>query len=377
MSPDEIHFLLVLYLIYISDCFALPRSSGFMVYSPMNGWPRRVKSTETAAVFGRRYWMLRPWLPPLGASHRLTFPSCSFGKTGFCTVSPISDFAGMNGAVRSVNYAEIETVEVEDDGFFINRELWFKGAPGDLRSLRECLKSVAGADDHSAALHQLLLSRCDQGKNAKVRIKAMEASAALLAFFCSLYALWLLLFLPAVLFRLTSLLLTWGIGALVLHFACGFLFLYAHWKLLPEARSQKWETFIKMVLCPPMMIRACDPLMDHAGVPGDPVMALISCVREPVWRPLVQRVWRQLVAGRTLCSDPVAASIAAEYTEVYRSVLENVFAEQGIDPCSFNVDVSGLEPGQCRCPCCASVYRSDAEVCRDCGNVPLLNGRSR
>lgn len=379
MPPDFIHFLIILYLIYVSDCFVLARSSQILLFSVLRGSKWRVKSTDSTARIGGRFWMLRPLFPPLGTSIRLAFPRCALGGNGFCSVSPLSVSARLDETVRYLDYDAVESVEVRDDALLVNGEFWFKGTKAELAEARNSVESIIRSDDRITAVHQWIRSSYEESWAAKERVSDLEKRTTVLNLFCSIYAVWLLLFLPIAIFRFPPFLLLWAVGApmLLLHLLCGGLFLRSHAKLLPSDRYARWETFFKMFLCPPMMVRACDPIVDHTGVRGDPVAVMLSCVDEPEWRMHAQRVWRRLIPRQRTGIEPDAAKAMDQYARMYRLVMEEVLTGQGLRVAVFEIDAADMPVGQRYCPCCATVYRNDAELCSDCGGVPLLEGRKR
>ncbi len=378
MATDFVHFLLILYLIYVSDCFAFARASEWLLYAPLKGMKWRVKSTESAVAMGGRYWLLRPLAVPPGSSFRLSFPRCSLGHDGLCSVSPLALSARMGGAVRYLDYDAVTSVEVRDHVLLVNGEAWFAGTRHELADACAAVESVRAADDRPGAVRAWIRAQYETGLQADQCVGELEEHTGMLNLLCSVYAVWLLIFFPLALFLFPPARLLWNaaVPLLLLHLACAGLFLRAHMKLLPEERYDRWESFFKMFLCPPMMIRACDPICDQVGVRGDPVAVLLACTRERVWRPVVQQVWRRLLPGRRSSLAPEAAQAVNEYAAASRAVLNEVLAEKGVHAREFDLPVPALADGQRICPCCETVYRRGIDACADCGDIPLLEGRN-
>ncbi len=377
MTPDFVHFLLILYLIYVSDCIVFARASEWILYAPFRGMKWRVKSTDAASGVGGRFWLLRPMLLPLGSSHRLPFPRYSLGRSGVCTGSPLSRSARMGEDARYLDYDAVESVVIHEHEFRVNGETWFKGTRHELEEARTAVESVVASTDREAAVRSWIESRFEAAEKAKEHIANLETRTSLLNLLCSVYAIWLLLFLPVALFLFPPVRLLWNVAVpmLLLHMVCGAVFLRVHAKLLPRERYARWETFFKMFLCPPMMIRACDPINDHVGIPGYPLAVLLSCTDERVWRNPAQRIWRRLFPGRRTALAPEVASAMNEYAAIYRDVMEEALSGKDMDASNFAVDAAGLPGDQRVCPCCETVYRIDVETCSDCGDVPLLEGK--
>lgn len=375
MSPDEVHFLILLYLIYLSDCFLLPRCSAVMLYSRFSGTKLRVRTTESAAVFARRFWLLRPVFPPLGFSRSLEFARGSFGREGFSSVSVYGTPASGHAAdERHVRYHEIESVRAEDGCLVINEECWFRFR--DAQALAEDIESVAGSADRPAAIRSVIEKGFARGAEGREEIAANIRRTEWLNVFCSLYALALLVYLPVSLYRLTPLGLLWGVAVplLLLHLVCGLLFLQAHRAAAGKDRWHRWESLLKMLLCPPMMIRAADVVNDQVEVKGDALAVMMGCVEKEQWMPVAQTIWRSLIPHER--SDLAASSALAvmDYAEAYRSVFGEALREAGVNPVCLEVNAEEMPSDQRFCPRCESLYRVDMEFCPDCGGIPLRDG---
>ena len=374
MLPDEIQFVVVLYLIYLSDCFILPRTTALLLYTRFSGLRLRVKTTERAAVFGGRFCLLRPFFPPLGFSRSLELPRGSFGLEGFCSASSAVAAARAGEELRYVRYDDIQTLEVRDEAFIVNGVRWFKDRAAD--RLKENVETLRKAADRPIELRRLVERGYGQAVEASAALAAARARVGGLELCCSLYAVLMLIGLPALLFRLPPSALLWylGVPILALHLLCGLLFLRAHAALLKPDRWHRWESFLKMFFCPPMMLRACDGVVDHIRLEADPLALLLACVEEQEWRPVVRRVWRRLHPFRRSGIPDDAALAIEEYAAVYRAALEKALRKQGVDPGELAIDAAAIPKGQAVCPCCEAVYRNEIVTCTDCGDVPLLKG---
>jgi hypothetical protein len=198
----------------------------------------------------------------------------------------------MHPAVQCLLYDEIRSIRTTDGQLHLNDAAWHVGGRTSAEWLANALKAIQRSKSRDATVEQVIKENMQRGLEVDQRIAMLEKKTLLLTILCSIYAIWFLLFLPVALFRLPTLQLLWfaGIPILLLHLACGGLFVYVHRRLLPEARAARWETFTKMFLCPPLMIRAFDPIVDQAEIPGDAVSALIRAADPRQTRPHVQRI---------------------------------------------------------------------------------------
>lgn len=372
MAPDEVQFLILLYLIYLSDCFLVPQSSALVLYSRFLGLKFRVKSTDTASIFVRSFWVLRPLFPMLGFSRCLEFSRCAFSATGFCSVSALGAPACSGEEIKLLSYDDVESIELKDRELLVNGEQWFKG-PG-LDQLKEKLDTVINSPNREAAVRECIEQEFAQGEKGCAAIEEIERRSVWLNGCCSLYFFALLLYLPAVLFRFPASKLIWAVGVplLLLHSICGVMFLHLHSCLVEQERGHRWESFFKMFLCPPMMIRACDVVTDRISVPGDTMSILMLVTDEKVWLPVARAIWRRLMPHETLNLPKEVSRIVSEHAAVYRDVFASELRKKGVEISSFDIDETKIPEGQRFCPRCEAFYREEVRVCADCGGVPLV-----
>ena len=367
MTSDEIHFLLVLYLIYLGESFSLPGSPAWMIYNRVFGGRRRLKSTDAALFFARRFWLLRPLVPPQGISFTLPFPRCSFGKEGMTNVSP---FVGAGEAPWFLPYRAIREVKAEGRELVINGMRRLKGTPDEVRFYAETLAAAMSAPQPGEVVHEAVRRRFRAGGKARERAEGLERTVAPLSFFCGLYTFWLLAALPFALFRFSGARLFWaaGLPILVLHFLCGALFLRLYGKWVPSAAGRKWEHFFKLLLCPPMMLRAVDVVCEEAGLPGEPLSAAFCLLEKPERHPLFQRAWRRLLPRSFSKYPPPVRRALREYSALYRELVEELFRAAGKSVETLAVDPPRAGGEAFFCPCCGAGYRQGGR-CPDCDGV--------
>lgn len=372
MAPDEVQFLILLYVIYLSDCFMVPRSSALVLYSRFRDLKLRVKSTDASSVFSRRFWLLRPLLPPLGFSRCLEFSRCAFSATGFCSISSLGAPAWSGEDVKHILYDDVELIEIKDQELIVNGERWFKGK--GLDRLKENLEAIMRSPDRESAVRTCIQQDFLRGENAGEAIREIESRMGWLNAFCSLYFFALLLYLPAVLFRFPPFKLLWAVGVplLLIHIFCGILFLGLHVRMVEEGREHRWESFFKMFLCPPMMIRACDVLADHVPLHGDAVSILMSATDEKVWLPVARTVWRRLMPHDTMNLPEDVSTVVSDHADAYRIVFASELRKKGVEIESLEINETEIPEGQRFCPRCEALYRDEIKVCADCGGVPLV-----
>lgn len=376
MSPDEIQLLVVLYLLYLSSCFVLPRSKSWLLYSRFKGFKWHLKSTDNAAIFWNRFWLVRPLLPPFGSSYALIAPRCSFGTDGFCNSSPLSTTAGMKGIdSHYLAYSEFKTIEIKEDALCINEVLWWKGSVAELRELQKAIEIVAKSDDKPAAIQHMLRTNLATGALANEQVQTIEKKTEWLSGLCSIYGIWMLLFGPALLFFYPPAWQIWGVGVplLLLHGLCGVLFFIVHKKNIHLSTYARHEAFWKMILCPPSMIRACDHITSDLIIHGDPAAVMISLTKEENWRPHIQHIIRQLIPRNRPNLETSPANTVAEFSAFYTKALHGFLKQNEIDPASFEVNREHIPTNHRCCPSCETLYCGETTVCHDCGDLPLLS----
>jgi len=375
MGVDELYLLLLLYLLYLSDCFFGIHAPALVLYASFRGSQWKAKSTEGAMFLARRYWVLRPLLPPVASSFMLPLSRCSFGAEGFSSISPLSDVPWIEEEIFYIPYDAVKTLNVEGSLFKVNGQTWFRGIPKELEALKLRVQKIVAGPNPAEAVKQLIRADFKSGLKAKKHLTDLEEASISLSWVCSIYALYLLVFLPAILiFRSATALSSWWISTvfIMLHFLCAFFFFRVHSRLLPDKKATRWESLVKMSLCPPLMIRAGDELNDAVGIPGNSLAIAISALDPPEWRPLIQKIWRRLLYVPVYPIPPEHAAAIREFVSTYRSVLEATLGKLGIKPRDLEIDVEKIPVGCRCCPRCGVVYNRSVRLCRDCGGISLL-----
>lgn len=350
-----------------------------MLYSRFWGSALRPRHTKGAMALAGHFWFVRPLVPPLGISIRKTLPRCSLGYNGLCSTSPIAISAHTAEPLRFAAYDDIETVEIHGSSFEINGTCWFKGAKHDLLALQQSLNTVLASKDRSKAVCKTIADEFARGSTAPEQLSARLKTCDLLNFFCSLYAICLLVWFPVVLCRLPTEWLLWRVAfpALLLHLICGALFLRTHKKSAPDQKGARWESFVKMLLCPPMMIRACDVVAGSAPLNGDTSAILIAATKSKQWKPVIQNIWRQASPYLRESLQPEEAQAMLDFSNAYRSALSSALKENGIDPASLEIDASTVSSAENYCPRCGAIFNSLTKTCSDCDGMPLLPGEKK
>jgi hypothetical protein len=376
ISADETHLLMVLFLIYLSDCFLRVRSSGIMLYSRFQGTALRPKHTDAAFVLARHFWFLRPLLLPLGISLCKTLPRCSLGSEGICSDSPLASTAHTGDPLRFIPYDDITDIKICGSSLKINGDLWLKDTEDNLLRLRETLNSIMTAPHRAKAVTKAVQNEFSRGRSANEPIENLFKKTAPLTLFCSAYALCLLVWFPVSLCRLPAEWLLWRVGLpiLLLHIICGILFLRTHNKLAPNKKSSRWESFAKMFLCPPMMIRAADVVTDAVDIPGDATAILMTCTDESLWKPHIQNIWRSSYPYTRASLPPEEAQAMREFAETYRTALAAELKRHKMDPASLDIDPATISSAESYCPRCGTLFTQQTQTCSDCDGVRLHPG---
>jgi hypothetical protein len=275
-----------------------------------------------------------------------------------------------------LRYDELRNIEVKDGSFYVNGECWLRGTSNELLALQQSVQVIAQSADRPAAIRRQIRNGLAAGTAAAEQIETVEKRIKRLAVICSVYAVWLLLLTPLFIVRYPAcwiLLWSTAVPLLIFHLLCGTLFLRAHRALIADAAYARREAFCKMLLCPPMMIRACDSVTSQVRIAGDAAAVLMACAQEVRWRPEIQGLWRRLIYAKFPHFGPDIAQVLGDFTEFYRAEFAEFLRSKNINPSVFEVDPSRIPEGRRCCPCCETLYSEDVSLCCDCGSVELLN----
>ncbi len=148
-----------------------------------------------------------------------------------------------------------------------------------------------------------------------------------------------------------------GLGYLILFWqtAC---FCCLHRRFYPKRGEDRLKHTLTMAFLPWHGMKAVDHLVLRPKLQLDPLHQDALLLSPQEFRKRVPRAWREACYG-------------LEVDEKKLRVLEDFLEAVGVDPGEFKDERPSLGEGEQYCPVCHVTYQAVAEMCADCGEVPL------
>ena len=374
---DGQSLLLILALLYLSECAIwLRKHSVAFVYS-RGRWRIATPKSWLGNAKGALLF-LNPLSPGrLLVSHLLPLsisPSgvCAFnGQTLPLTERPL----GQSG--KFISFSEIVDSSTDGAYLLINDERFVKCATSkQAKSVSNLLKTTTTAAP--AARESLVRSFC--GKQFSVAEAAAifkDADELIRPIRWVGSSLFLFLFVAAPVlvfaFGLERLLIPLAVVMLVLAIQISIMFFRAHKKLYPQESTERWESLVKMLLCPPVSIRAADLLTRNLLSDYSP-MVLVDLLRVATG-PQFMRAFildLQHPLKHEVIEEGAAQTIAWAAGEQLRFSLQHI--ERSGDAKSEGVLDPVLQEGNSisYCPRCGCQFRTREGECADCPGIELV-----
>ena len=275
--------LLLLALLYLSDCFLWIKKQSVAFVSP---WGRRwrIAKLNSSLANGRGGLLFVNPLPPLGSVFLSHLSPISISPAGICAFNlQALPFVGRPAQTgRSLAFSEITGSSTDGAYLLVNNQKFTKFATAkQARAIAELINAARGAtpaaregmlrtyfakqfaaDEAAAILHE-----------ADLAIKPIRTA-------CSILFLFLFVATPILvsMFGLIPLLVPVALVMIILAVDISIMFYGAHKKFYPLESQERIEGVVKMILCPPVSIRATDLLTKNLLSEYSPVVvaALLS-----------------------------------------------------------------------------------------------------
>ena len=383
MTPGQV-FLLVLFLLYLSDCFLLVPRRGFALLSVFRRGKWRVALPSEALGNDRGGLVMTMPFPPLGRAFTVGRWPISLSTKGFTGVVTSCPNPGVRPPLLSEFVSWDALKEVGWDG----RILLVNGS----RYLK--LASPQVASEYSRLL--FLLARMPEGERVEAigkwcrrelsarrvsrRLSIFERATAGLRQTCNLLFFTAFVFVPVTYWRFGAELpflvaLAFG-GVLMLWIGIDFWCL--HRRLFPEQRAERLQLWLLVGFMPQYSIRAVDELSKGFLGNAHPLAVAEAVLeddrflrfRDDVVRDLecpVPQIFLEEVAGE-------AFGVADEFREKFeRPAVRELVSRRLARGVETVPAQDSLENGsRLFCPRCLMPYEEGGAECLDCGGVKTL-----
>ena len=371
--------LLILILLYLTECLIWVKRESVAFVSSIGGrWRLTVPPSWLGNANGG-ILLLNP-LPPAGRvflSHLLPISISPAGICAYNLQTLPSEARSPSQTGRFMPFSKVTRSTTDGVYLLVNDERFAKCATA--RQARTLAKLIGEMAKASATKRERLV------RNWISKQFAMDNAAARLAegnaVIQPMRELSLILFL--FLFVLTpSLVISFGLMGLIIPVAAvmvimavliGILFYRAHKQLFPAETSERFESLVKMILCPPVSIRAPDVLTRNLLAEYSPIVLaslLAGSGEQQFVRAFILDLQHPL--KHEVSDETAATTIDWTAAEQLNVCLEQVRAGHYLKPEDLAAPSQREENSITYCPRCLCQFVVTAAECPDCPGIALV-----
>jgi hypothetical protein len=270
--------LLILALLYLTECLI---------------WVKK-QSVAFVSVSGRRWRLATPisWLgnangamlilnplPPPGRVFLSHLLPISISPSGVCAFNSQTLPSGARPATQTGEFVPFSAItKTGTDGAYLvlNGQKFAKcSTPKQAKALASIIESMSTAKParRESLLRSWLTRQFDARAAKRLRRDAEELIGAI-RWACSIFFVFMFVGIPVLvtLYGLEQLIVPLAVGILALALQIAFLFFRAHRKLYPAESQERLESTAKMILCPPVSLRAADVLTRNVLAEYSPIV---------------------------------------------------------------------------------------------------------
>ena len=270
--------LLILILVYLSDCLIWVKRESVAFVST---WGGRWRLTVPPSWLGNSnggILLLNP-MPPAGRIFLSHLLPISISPSGICaynlqTLPSEARSPAQTGQFLPFN--NIDTAATEGVYLLVNNEKFAKCASsGQAKMLAQLIRELVKA---STSKRERLVRTWMQKQftvdDAAVRLEEGKTIIEPVQELSLILFLFLFVFTPAMMsvFDLMSLIIPVAVVMVIIAVLTGIMFYRAHKQLFPAEGAERFENVVKMILCPPVSIRAADILTRNLLADYSPVV---------------------------------------------------------------------------------------------------------
>jgi hypothetical protein len=376
---DELALFAVLCLIYGADCFLWvgKHSLAFTTWMGRQ-WRDRAGDQHFRTSEGG-ILLLNP-LPPLGGVICCHLLPLSLSPEGVCSLNcqTLTHAVELQQDILAVPFEAIYNLTARGRNVLINDERLCRCR--DTReadrvcSLLNALRD-ASTEKRAAIIHRFWEEQFDyEAANTRLR-QAVQQMGSLRAL-CNTLSVLLFIVAPVLVlyFGLTGMLIPIALGMFVLATAISAGFYARHRRFFPVAGDDRISNLIKMIMCPPVAIRACDLITESLLSHFNPLVVGQLLLDGDRYRDFAVRTLRNLQhplldsstdrRALEICGwqNRLLLHTAFAYLREVAHLKENLLAP----PLPDDAEVRAY------CPRCLVQFSQEAGACSDCPGVKLL-----
>ncbi len=270
--------LFILVLLYLSECLIwVKRESVVFVSASGKSW-RLVRPSAWLGNARGGLLFLNP-LPPGGRVFLSHLSPVSLSPSGVCAFNlQTLHFEGRSPDQTGefLPFGKIKDAGVDGSYLTINNQRFARCATTkQARSLAQLIDAMAKASPSKReAMARGWISNQFAAKDAMLLLKKSNALIKPIRSLSLILFLFLFVFTPVLgsIVGLMILIIPVAVVMIALAVVIAIIFHRAHKKLYPSESSERFESFVKMILCPPVAIRAADVLTKNLLADFSPIV---------------------------------------------------------------------------------------------------------
>jgi hypothetical protein len=370
--------LLILALLYLTECLI---------------WVKK-QSVAFISVSGRRWRLATPiaWLgnangamlilnplPPPGRIFLSHLLPVSISPAGVCAFNSQTLPSGARPATQTgefIPFSDIANSGTDGAYLVLNGQKFAKCAtPKQAKAIASIIEELSTAK--SARRESLLRSWLAKQFDARAAThlwQEAEESIGVIRWACSIFFVFIFVGVPAfvTLYGLERLIIPLAVGILALALQIAILFFRTHRKLYPAESHERFESMVKMILCPPVSLRAADVLTRNLLAEYSPIVVanVLGC-EQKFAREFVLDLQHPL--KHEITDDKAAETIDWMNAAQLKACLEHVARDQKTAAKSLLQAAPREGDSVSYCPRCGVQFVVGAgDECPDCPGVVLV-----
>jgi hypothetical protein len=372
--------LLILILLYLSECLIWVKRESVAFVST---WGRRWRLAVPPSWMGNAkggILFLNP-LPPSGRVFLSHLSPISISPAGICAFNLQTLPFEARSPYRSgqfVPFSKVKDSRADGAYLIIDNEKFTKCATGkQARALADLIGAMtkASASKREAVARKWVVKQF-AADDAAALLKESESLIKPIQQLGVILFLFLFVITPslAITFGFASLIIPVAGVMVVLAIEIAIMFHRAHKKLYPAESSERLESVVKMILCPPVSIRAADILTKNLLADYSPIV-LASVLPASGEQQFVRNVILDLKypLKHELLDDTAQQTITWTIREQLNVCLEQVKKGRYLKPEDLVAPTQREENSISYCPRCHCQFVVSEVECSDCPGVELVS----
>ena len=362
--------LFVLILLYLSECLIWVKRESVAFVSAWRRWRLATPSSWLGNARGGLLF-LNP-LPPSGKVYLSHLSPVSISPSGVCAFNVQTLPSEARSPLHTgefLPFGKIKEAGVDGSYLTINNERFAKCVTAkQARTLAGVIVEIAKAPTSKReGLARSWIAKQYSASEATTRLKEAQASIKPIQSLGLILFMFLFVFTPVLgfFFGLIKLIVPVAIVMVFLAVEIAVLFRRAHRQLYPAESSERLESMVKMVLCPPVAIRAADVLTKNSLAEFSPIV-LAEVLAGDNERQFVRSVILDLKypLKHELSDASAVETITWAANERLRVCERYVLAP-----------IQPEENSMSYCPRCECQFVAAADECPDCPGVRVIKIR--